>query len=98
MEDSPTEFDVTTAIGFEFFKRSGIDIAVVEAGLGGRFDSTNVFEKPLLSVITGVALDHTELLGDTVEKIAAEKAGIIKSSVHNTRYRSRKNMVFTILP
>lgn len=78
MEDSPTEFDVTTAIGFEFFKRSGIDIAVVEAGLGGRFDSTNVFEKPLLSVITGVALDHTELLGDTVEKIAAEKAGIIK--------------------
>lgn len=79
MEDSPTEFDVTTAIGFEFFKRSGIDIAVVEAGLGGRFDSTNVFEKPLLSVITGVALDHTELLGDTVEKIAAEKAGIIKS-------------------
>lgn len=78
MEDSPTEFDITTAVGFEFFRRKKVDIAVVEAGLGGRFDSTNVFENPLLSVITGVALDHTELLGDTVEKIAFEKAGIIK--------------------
>ncbi len=81
MTDMPTEFDVTTAIGFEYFKRQGVDVAVIETGLGGRFDATNVFASPLLSVITGIALDHTELLGDTVEKIAYEKAGIIKTNV-----------------
>ncbi|MGN1095895.1 MAG: bifunctional folylpolyglutamate synthase/dihydrofolate synthase [Eubacteriales bacterium] len=79
IEDTPTEFDITTAIGFEFFRRRGCDIAIIETGLGGRLDSTNVFDLPLLSVITGISLDHTELLGDTVEKIAYEKAGIIKS-------------------
>lgn len=78
MEDTPTEFELITAIGFEYFKRAGIKFAVVECGMGGRLDSTNVFEKPLLSVITGVSLDHTEYLGDTIKKIAKEKAGIIK--------------------
>ena len=81
MEDLPTEFELITAIGFAFFKKMGCDICIVEAGMGGRLDSTNVFEKPILSVITGVALDHTAFLGDTTEKIAYEKAGIIKKGV-----------------
>ena len=78
MNDKPTEFELITAIGFEYFKRQKCDVVILEAGMGGRLDSTNVIREPLLSVITGIALDHTAFLGDTVEKIAAEKAGIIK--------------------
>jgi len=78
MTDKPTEFELITAIAFEYFKRNGCDVVVLEAGMGGRLDSTNVIREPLLSVITGIALDHVAFLGDTVEKIAAEKAGIIK--------------------
>ena len=78
MEDRPTEFELITAIAFEYFKRESCEIVVLEAGMGGRLDSTNVIRNPLLSVITGIALDHTAFLGDTVEKIAVEKAGIIK--------------------
>ncbi|MBQ2255320.1 MAG: bifunctional folylpolyglutamate synthase/dihydrofolate synthase [Clostridia bacterium] len=78
MEDKPTEFELITAIGLEYFKRCACDVVVLEAGMGGRLDSTNIIESALLSVITGISLDHTAYLGDTVEKIAAEKAGIIK--------------------
>lgn len=78
MADPPTEFELITALGFLYFAEMGCDAVVLEAGMGGRLDSTNVIEAPLLSIITGVALDHTAFLGDTVEKIAAEKAGIIK--------------------
>lgn len=78
MKDKPTEFELITAIGFEYFKRHKCDLVVLECGLGGRLDSTNIVENVLLSVITGIALDHTGILGDTVEKIAKEKAGIIK--------------------
>ena len=78
MEDKPTEFELITAIGFEFFKRKKCDVVILEAGMGGRLDSTNIIDSSLLSVITGISLDHTAFLGDTVEKIAAEKAGIIK--------------------
>ncbi len=81
MEDKPTEFELITAIAFEFFRRRGVDVVVLEAGMGGRLDSTNIISTPVLSVITGIALDHTAFLGDTVERIAAEKAGIIKPSV-----------------
>ncbi len=80
MEDKPTEFELITAIGFEFFKRKGCDIVILECGMGGRLDSTNIIPSSLLSVITGISLDHTAFLGDTVEKIAAEKAGIIKKN------------------
>lgn len=80
MEDKPTEFELITAIAFLYFKEENVDVVVLEVGLGGRLDSTNIIESPLLSVITGIALDHTAILGDTVEKIAAEKAGIIKPS------------------
>ena len=78
MSDKPTEFELITAVAFEYFKRNNCDVVVLEAGMGGRLDSTNVIRNPVLSVITGVALDHTAFLGDTVEKIAVEKAGIIK--------------------
>lgn len=80
MEDKPTEFELITAIAFEYFKRERCDVVVLEAGMGGRLDSTNIIRNPLLSIITGIALDHTAILGDTVEKIAAEKAGIIKDN------------------
>jgi len=78
MEDKPTEFELITAIAFEYFKREGCDIVVLEAGMGGRLDSTNIIKDTDFAVITNVALDHTAILGDTVEKIATEKAGIIK--------------------
>ena len=76
--DPPTEFEIVTAIGLLYFSEAAPDFTVLEVGLGGRGDSTNIIEKPLVSVITQIALDHTDRLGDTVEKIAFEKAGIIK--------------------
>lgn len=73
-----TEFEILTAVMFEYFAENEVDFAVVEVGLGGKYDSTNVIENPVCSVITTIDLDHTERLGDTIEKIAEEKAGIIK--------------------
>ncbi|MBO5287078.1 MAG: bifunctional folylpolyglutamate synthase/dihydrofolate synthase [Clostridia bacterium] len=81
MEDKPTEFELVTAIAFEYFSRNKCDYVVLECGLGGRLDSTNIITTPVLSVITGIALDHTSILGDSVDKIAYEKAGIIKTGV-----------------
>ncbi len=81
MTDKPTEFELITALAFEYFYRNKCDVVILEAGMGGRLDSTNIIDgdNTWLSVITGIALDHTAFLGDTVEKIAAEKAGIIKN-------------------
>ena len=76
----PSFFETMTAMAFDYFVREHVDIAVVETGLGGRLDSTNVLT-PLLSVITNIGLDHTEFLGNTLTKIAREKAGIIKPGV-----------------
>ncbi|MBR3965585.1 MAG: bifunctional folylpolyglutamate synthase/dihydrofolate synthase [Clostridia bacterium] len=76
--DMPVQFEVVTAIGFLFFLQKRCDVVLLECGLGGKFDATNVIDPPLAAVIMGIGLDHTELLGDTVEKIAAEKCGIIK--------------------
>ena len=73
-------FDITTAIAFKYFSDNKVDIAVIETGLGGRFDSTNIVN-PILSIITNIDKDHTDILGETLEKIAIEKAGIIKRSV-----------------
>jgi dihydrofolate synthase/folylpolyglutamate synthase len=78
--EPPTFFEVGTALGFLHFLRQKCDIAVIEVGLGGRFDSTNVIT-PLVAVITSISLDHTQMLGETVEQIAFEKAGIIKPGV-----------------
>jgi len=77
---NPTFFEVTTAMAFTYFAEEGVDIAVIEVGMGGRLDSTNVIT-PLVSVITNIDREHTEFLGDTLELIAAEKAGIIKPGV-----------------
>lgn len=79
MEDSPTEFELITAIAFAYFRRKQCDFVVLEAGLGGRLDSTNVINHPVLSIITGIAFDHMAILGDTISAIAGEKAGIIKT-------------------
>lgn len=73
-----TEFEIITAVMFIYFAKNNIDIAVLETGLGGRLDATNVVKSNICSVITHIDLDHTERLGDTKEKIAYEKAGIIK--------------------
>lgn len=81
MEDKPTEFELITALAFLYFAEKKCDYVVLECGLGGRLDATNIIKTPILSVITGIALDHTAILGDTEEKIAAEKAGIVKSGV-----------------
>lgn len=78
MEDHPTEFELVTAIGFEYFYRSQCDVVVLEVGMGGELDSTNVISAPLVSVITPLALDHTAILGATIEEIAKAKSGIIK--------------------
>ena len=75
-----TEFEFITAVGFLYFSENNIDIAVLETGLGGRFDATNVIDSPLVSVITKIGLDHTAVLGDTIEQIAKEKCGIIKGN------------------
>lgn len=73
----PSFFEITTAIAFDYFAREQVDVAVIEVGMGGRLDSTNVI-RPLASAITNISWDHAQFLGDTLEKIAGEKAGIIK--------------------
>lgn len=74
----PTEFEVFCAMAFLYFREQSCDVVLLEVGLGGRLDATNVIRTSVLSVITPIGLDHTELLGDRIELIAAEKAGIIK--------------------
>lgn len=80
MEPPPTFFEMSTAIAFRWFDQSKVDLAVIEVGMGGRLDATNVVE-PLATAITNIALDHMRYLGDTLEQIAFEKAGIIKPRV-----------------
>lgn len=84
--EHPTEFELMTAVALEHFARSGCDIAVLEVGLGGTLDSTNVIAAPEVCVITRIGLDHTALLGDTYEQIASQKAGIIKSGASVVSY------------
>ena len=86
MDDSPTEFELVSCIAFEYFLRGGCDIVVLEVGMGGSWDSTNVIAAPEVAVITNIGLDHTDVLGDTVEKIALTKAGIIKPGCHVVIY------------
>ncbi|MBI5215815.1 MAG: bifunctional folylpolyglutamate synthase/dihydrofolate synthase [Ignavibacteriae bacterium] len=80
IETKSTFFESTTAIAFKYFADEKVDIAIIETGLGGRFDATNVVT-PLLSIITNIGLDHTEHLGKTLAEIALEKAGIIKRNI-----------------
>lgn len=92
-----TEFEIVTAVGFLYFERNNCDVVVLEVGLGGRLDSTNVIETPLASVITSISLDHTEILGDTVAKIAAEKCGIIKQGGVTVAYPQLDNEALRVI-
>lgn len=76
-ENQLSFFEMTVGLAFDYFRQEKVDIAIIEVGLGGRLDSTNIIS-PLLSVITNIGLDHVQFLGNTIEKIAFEKAGIIK--------------------
>lgn len=76
-----TEFELLTVACFVWFKRENVDIAIIETGLGGRLDATNIVKKPLISIITTIDIDHTDRLGNTIEQIAFEKSGIIKDNV-----------------
>ena len=87
MSETPTEFELITCIAFEFFKRRACDIVVLEVGLGGLLDATNVIDCPEVAVITNIGLDHTDILGNTLEEIAFNKAGIIKENGHAVIYR-----------
>src|SRR5699024_8685118 len=75
-----TEFETLTAMAFDYFLNKEVDVAIIEVGLGGLFDSTNV-AVPMLTGITTIGLDHTDILGETIEEIAAQKAGIIKQGI-----------------
>ena len=90
--ERPTEFEMVTAIGFEYFARQNCDIVVCEVGMGGEFDATNVILPPEAAVICNIGLDHTEVLGDTLEKIAATKAGIIKPGCDAVIYREQPSV------
>ena len=87
LKETPTEFELVCCIAFEYFVRKGCDIVVLEVGMGGAFDATNVIETPEVAVITNIGLDHTEVLGDTLEKIAQTKSGIFKDNGHAVVYR-----------
>lgn len=88
--DHPTEFEIITCAMFLYFYKNHVDYAVIEVGLGGRLDSTNVIN-PILSIITSISFDHMKILGDTLDKIAYEKAGIIKEGVPLVLYPQEKD-------
>lgn len=92
MEDHPTEFELMTAAAMLWYAETDCDIVVLEVGLGGRFDATNIIPCPEAAVIMNIGLDHTKILGDTVEKIAAEKAGIIKPGCDCVLYQQQQSV------
>ena len=92
MEDHPTEFELMTAVALLWYLREKCDIVVLEVGLGGRLDATNVIPAPEAAVIMNIGLDHTAILGDTAEKIAAEKAGIIKPGCAVALYQQAESV------
>ena len=90
--EQPTEFEMVTALGVAYFAEQKCDIVVTEVGMGGEFDATNVIPAPEAAVVCNIGLDHTEVLGDTLEKIAATKAGIIKSGCDAVIYREKPSV------
>ena len=82
MDEMPTEFEFVTALAMEYYRQEKCPIVVLEVGMGGRIDATNAIDAPEVAVITNIGLDHTDALGDTLPKIAANKAGIIKPGCH----------------
>lgn len=93
----PTEFEAITAAAFVYFQMKKCDFVVLEVGLGGRLDSTNVIEAPYTTVITSISMDHTAILGDTIEKIASEKCGIIKFGAETVMYPFQDEKVLPIV-
>ena len=93
----PTEFEVVTAAAFLYFKQKNCDIVILEVGLGGKYDATNIITKPECSVITSISFDHVGILGDTLEKIAAEKAGIIKNAVPVVTSENQPEAVLSVI-
>jgi dihydrofolate synthase/folylpolyglutamate synthase len=91
-----TLFEITTAGGLLLFSRHPADVLILEVGLGGRLDATNVIDAPLASVITRISIDHTDFLGDTLEKIAAEKAGILKRNAPAIIAAQHRNVLSVI--
>ena len=87
MADPPTEFELVCAIAFEYYRRKQADIVVLECGMGGLLEATNIIPAPAVAVITNIGLDHTDMLGDTLEAIAGAKAGIIKPGCRAVIYR-----------
>lgn len=92
MEDHPTEFELVTCIAMEYFKRHHCDVVSLEVGMGGELDSTNVIASPLVAVLTNIGLDHTEFLGDTLEKICETKSKIIKPGTIAVTYREKPSV------
>ena len=92
MEDHPTEFELVTCIAMEYFKRHHCDVVSLEVGMGGELDSTNVIQSPLVAVLTNIGLDHTDFLGDTLEKICETKSKIIKPGSIAVTYREKPSV------
>ncbi|MBQ3929081.1 MAG: bifunctional folylpolyglutamate synthase/dihydrofolate synthase [Clostridia bacterium] len=92
-----TEFEFVFAIALTWYAKQQCDIVVLETGLGGRFDATNIIRTPLVSVITSISLDHTAILGETYEEIAAEKCGIIKDNAAVVAYGEQKDGVLDVI-
>ncbi len=92
----PTLFEIVTGTAFHYFSEQKVDVLILEVGLGGKYDATNVVPAPLLSLIMSISIDHTDFLGDTIEKIAAEKAGIIKKNCPVVLY-SQDDIVYNMI-
>lgn len=92
-EELPTAFEIETVIAFLYFLEQNVDIVLLETGLGGREDATNVVKKPLCTVFASIGMDHMQVLGDTIEKIAYEKAGIMKDNCLSVSYPSSHKVI-----
>lgn len=92
----PTLFEIVTGVAFHYFAEQKVDVLILEVGLGGRYDATNIVAEPLLSLIMSISIDHTDFLGDSIEKIAAEKAGIIKKNCPVVLY-SQDEIVYNMV-
>ena len=95
--DIITEFELVTAISFQYFHEQKCDYVVLEVGLGGRFDATNIIPTPEIAIITSIGIDHTEYLGDTLEKIAYEKCGIIKTGTRVVVYPNQPQEILEVI-
>ncbi len=95
--EHPTEFELITAAAFLFFKQKECDYVVLEVGLGGTYDATNIIDSPILSVITSISKDHTDYLGDTISEIAKNKCGIIKESCPVVTYMNQEKDALSVI-